>query len=482
MRRRSDAIEEGRQTLKTRIRAAATLAAIGAALVATAAASASGTRVVVTPDTSTWAQDDTRPGGAVAFTTALGAPAGFGTGALELTTDATNEAKAGLYTHTMAGTKLADLGALSYWTKQAAASCACGDASFQLQVDVDGTPGDGTGFTTLVYEPYWNGTVTPGAWEQWDVSGGEFWSSRTTPDLGNGQLTGMAGGPATYSLADVTGMYPDAVVLGIGVNAGTFNPSYDVGVDGIAVGDTTYDFEPGTACSTSTSDQTITLLADCTETSTWSVPDGYTLDGDGHTLTAADPSASTAFVGAAVQSTGASMTVKNLHIVGASSVVDCREFTGIRFDGAGGSVTGSSVDSMLRGGYTGCQNGLGIYARNLTDTPRTLTIDGNTVTRYNKNGITVNGNYTAAVTNNTLTGAGPLDLGFAAQNGIQIGFGASALVSGNTVSGNDYTPQGDVACGLLVYEANGVKQRANVLFANERDFCNFGRGGGSVSR
>jgi hypothetical protein len=455
------------------------LAAAAALGLATAASAT--TTAVVTAATSSWTQDDTRTGGTVQWTTTFGAPTGLGSGSLELATDGTTAAKAGLYTHTMAGTPLSSVVGLSYWTYQAAASSPSGDASYQLQVDVDGTVGDGSGFTTLVYEPYWNGVVEPSMWQSWDVAAGRFWSSRTTTGGIGGDLVAGAGGPPLYTLAQVEAMYPNAVVVGIGVNVGTFNPGYDIAVDGVVFNDTTYDFEPG-VCSTSTSGMTITLLADCTETTPFTVPDGFTLDGAGHTLTAADPSSSEAFVGAAVKNeAGAAMHVENLHILGASSVLDCRTFTGIDFANAGGSVENTTIDNLLRGGYTGCQNGLGIHADNSTTTPVSLAVDGNTISRYNKNGITINGAVKATVTNNTVTGAGPLGSGYAAQNGIQIGFGASGLVSGNAVSGNWYTPTSDVACGLLFYQANGVKQKANMLFGNEVDLCNAGRGGGDVS-
>jgi hypothetical protein len=457
------------------------------AMVLVAGASAAVT-TVVHPSTTAWTQDDTRSGGAVEWSDAFGAPTGFGLGSLELTTDATNGAKAGLYNHSMSGTALSAVSTLSYSTYQQAASFAGGDASFQLQIDVDGTLGDGSGFTTLVYEPYngspANGVVAPQVWQTWDVSAGEFWSSRNTASAGGGGLTAGAGGPPFYTLDEVKAMYPAAVVVGVGVNVGTFNPGYDIGVDAIQVNDTTYDFEteiPG--CATATSETTITLLADCTETSPFTVPAGFTFDGAGHTLTAADPSSSAAFVGAAVQNTaGGSMDVENLHVLGASSVLDCSPFTGVQFVDGGGSVTNTTVDNLLRGGYTGCQNGLGVVVNDVgAASSSNVTIDRVAVTRYNKNGMTVRGNVVATVTNNTVTGAGPLGSGFAAQNGIQISFGASALVSGNSVSGNDYTPSSDVACGLLLFEANGVKQQSNDLFSNERNLCNAGRGGGNVS-
>jgi hypothetical protein len=84
----------------------------------------------------------------------------------------------------------------------------------------------------------------------------------------------------------------------------------------------------------------------------------------------------------------------------------------------------------------------------------------------------VNGN----VTRNVVTGDGPVT--YIAQNGIQVGFGGSASIRSKTVSGNYYTPESDVGCGLLFFEATGVKQQANTLFANEVNLCNFGRGGG----
>ena len=96
------------------------------------------------------------------------------------------------------------------------------------------------------------------------------------------------------------------------------------------------------------------------------------------------------------------------------------------------------------------------------------TISGNTVSRYQKNGITVSGEGTSAsVLSNIVTGEGPVT--YIAQNGIQISFGATPLVRGNTVSRNWYTPTSYTACGLLIYQATG-----------EVNLCNYGRGGGNT--
>ena len=107
-----------------------------------------------------------------------------------------------------------------------------------------------------------------------------------------------------------------------------------------------------------------------------------------------------------------------------------------------------------------------------------VTISGNTVTNYQKNGITANGSIVATITDNTVSGAGPVN--YIAQNGVQVGFGGTATVKSNAISGNDYAPADTVACGLLMFEADGVGQSKNVFSGNERDVCNFGRGGGKV--
>jgi hypothetical protein len=210
------------------------------------AAPALAATTVVTPTDPSWATMDTRPGGATTFTNEFGAPAGLGVGSLKLTTDATTTAKADYFTANHSGTDLDSVSQLGYWTYQDSASFAGGAPSFQLQIDADGTPGGG-GFTTLVFEPYENGTVTPDAWQQWDVDAGQFWSTRNVapdPAGNNTGLTAGGGGAPFYTLAQVQAKYPSAIVLGVGVNIGSNNPSYVTGADGVTFNTTTYDFEP----------------------------------------------------------------------------------------------------------------------------------------------------------------------------------------------------------------------------------------------
>ena len=222
------------------------LALLGLVVLAIGTTAAAATTVVVTQNSSSWHSVDTRPGGTVTFTEAYGAPAGLGSGSLELKTDVTNQAKADYYTFEHAGTPLVDVSDLAYWTFQApTGQVLVADPSFQLQLDVNGAAEGG--FTTLVFEPYWNtaqGPIVPNNWQDWDVDAGLFWSSRTVTD-GTCALVAGAGGPPFYTLAGLKATCPNAVVGGIGVNVGTFNPSYTVATDGVQFNDTIYNFELG---------------------------------------------------------------------------------------------------------------------------------------------------------------------------------------------------------------------------------------------
>jgi hypothetical protein len=102
------------------------------------------------------------------------------------------------------------------------------------------------------------------------------------------------------------------------------------------------------------------------------------------------------------------------------------------------NVTGSTFNHIGETPLNGTQHGVAIYYRALgTGSAASGTISGNTLTHYQKGGITASGNVTATITNNTVTGEGPVD--YIAQNGIQVGYGAKATVTGNTVTGNAYT-------------------------------------------
>ncbi len=100
------------------------------------------------------------------------------------------------------------------------------------------------------------------------------------------------------------------------------------------------------------------------------------------------------------------------------------------------SVTDSSVHNIGETPLNGTQHGNAIYYRAFGGTASGV-ISGNAVGTYQKNGITINGDVSATISDNVVAGQGPVD--YIAQNGIQVGYGARATVTGNTVTGNAYT-------------------------------------------
>ena len=69
-----------------------------------------------------------------------------------------------------------------------------------------------------------------------------MWSSRSVSCL-TGSVSAGAGGAPFYTLAGLQATFPDAVVIGFGVNIGSNNPSYDVEADLVRFNETIYDFE-----------------------------------------------------------------------------------------------------------------------------------------------------------------------------------------------------------------------------------------------
>lgn len=201
-----------------------------------------------------------------------------------------------------------------------------------------------------------------------------------------------------------------------------------------------------------TAHPTMTLNADCMTDMSIIIPNNFTLDGAGHTITAVDPLFGH-FTGGVLQNGGPNAKVTNVNITtsGLANVCDAgaMRLRGILFDGASGSITGTTVMNINQG-VSGCQEGNGIEVRNFGTSPTTIRvlIDGNTVTNYQKTGIVANGDTDATITDNIVTGIGPQPL--IAQNGIQIGFGATGMVKRNQVSQNEYTGTTASSGGILV--------------------------------
>ncbi len=415
----------------------------------------------------------------------------LGSGSAELSVDGTGRMSLG--TLAFAGTRLDQLTELSYSAYRSSVDAGNNLAvTLQFDADFDLTDADTTFQGRLVFEPYLTsggGTVAEDTWQQRDALAGNWFASRAPFNASCSQA-------APCSTAQVLSLWPDVGLrasIGTllfragGPWAGGFVGNMDSLTVGVGTNSTTFDFEagPGPACTFTTVGTTMSLNGDCYTEQTITVPNGFTLDGQGFTITAIDPVAGH-FVGGIVADGGASANVTNLGVTTDSLADVCdggdNRLRGILFDGASGSITNNTVTNIRQATTSGCQEGNGIEVRNAPFTTAgpdlAVTISGNVVTGYQKTGIIANGSVAAMITTNTVTGDGPVS--YIAQNGIQVGFGGTATVQRNTVTGNSYTGP-DVACGLLLFEADGVKSSKNAFSANERDNCNFGKGGGQFN-
>ncbi|WP_267145160.1 right-handed parallel beta-helix repeat-containing protein [Myxococcus qinghaiensis] len=202
----------------------------------------------------------------------------------------------------------------------------------------------------------------------------------------------------------------------------------------------------------------VTLTADCTTEQTVWIPDGYTLDGAGHVLTAVD-ARERGFRGAVLSSLGTTAHVRAVTVAArglSERVCDggSARLRGILFEGASGSIVDSAVlDVNQKAGEGGCQEGVGIEVRNALSAESVAKVEvlRNRVERYQKAGIVGTGKVELSLEDNRVDGGGPVP--FIARNGIQLSDGATGRVVGNTVKGNAYT--GDTATGSGILIAGG---------------------------
>jgi hypothetical protein len=220
------------------------------------------------------------------------------------------------------------------------------------------------------------------------------------------------------------------------------------------------------------SKMTIKLTEDLVVTETFLIPDGYTLDGRGHTITAMDPPGGH-FKGAVVKNEGAEAHVKNLTVTvsGLANVCDGGDdrLRGIMFEGASGSITHCTVTGINQG-PSGCQEGNAIEVRNAPfdgTHPATVKvkIEHNKIYDYQKTGIVCNGDVDAKVKKNTI-GASATQENLAA-NSVQFGYGATGSVEDNKIDGNQWMGTSDwAATAVLIYLADGVKVKKNKIKGN----------------
>ncbi|NQU96989.1 MAG: right-handed parallel beta-helix repeat-containing protein [Chloroflexi bacterium] len=227
-----------------------------------------------------------------------------------------------------------------------------------------------------------------------------------------------------------------------------------------------------TDCTFTISGTTMTLDADCTTDQTIVVPDGYTLDGAGHTIAAVDP-AGDHFTGAVIANGGTTAHVTNVTVTAAGLANVCdsgaNRLRGIMFDGASGSITHNTVVDINQGA-SGCQEGNAVEVRNAPfdgahPATKTVVITHNVIDDYQKSGIVANGDVNVTITHNRL-GASATQNNLAA-NSIQFGFGALGSALHNIVEGNQWLQPTDwVGTAFLIYLVDGVEISKNNVRGN----------------
>ena len=143
------------------------------------------------------------------------------------------------------------------------------------------------------------------------------------------------------------------------------------------------------------------------------------------------------------------------------------DLIGILYQNASGEVARVAVrNTKLSSNLKGCQSGLAILIQSGGGTS-VVEVQGSSIHDYQKNGITANEVGTQVrIEDNVVTGVGPTP--GAAQNGIQIGFGAGGSISRNTVANHIWSGCVSLAScdvtadDILVFQSDGVSVDQNV--------------------
>jgi hypothetical protein len=137
------------------------------------------------------------------------------------------------------------------------------------------------------------------------------------------------------------------------------------------------------------------------------------------------------------------------------------DLIGVSFQNASGELKRMAVRNFkLAASLNGCQSGTGIFVQSGNGGVSKVEIRHCTVHDFQKNGITADEKGTVnIIRRNVVTGAGPTS--GAAQNGVQIGFGAAGSILENLVTNSVWAPCAaiatctTVATNILVTQSDG---------------------------
>ncbi len=163
------------------------------------------------------------------------------------------------------------------------------------------------------------------------------------------------------------------------------------------------------------------------------------------------------------------VSISGLTVDGVNSgISQCApDLIGISFQNASGELDRTAVRNFkLTTSLNGCQSGTGIFVQSGNGGVSKVEIDHCTVHDFQKNGITADEKGTVTIIRrNVVTGIGPTT--GAAQNGVQIGFGAAGSILDNVVTNNVWAPCTAiatctaVATNILVTQSDDVEVSGN---------------------
>jgi len=194
------------------------------------------------------------------------------------------------------------------------------------------------------------------------------------------------------------------------------------------------------------------------------VPPSFTQNANG--LASGEPVAAGIFVMGAD-----SVSITGITVDGVNNLItQCSpRLEGIYFQNSSGKIDSVVVRNMKLGsGLSGCQSGTGILVESGNGGTSRVEIVNCRIHDFQKNGITANEIGTSvSAHSNTINGVGPTN--GAAQNGIQVGFGATGKIVQNTVANMIWAPCTAintcqaVATNILVAESDGVEVSSNTV-------------------
>ncbi|MFN8007160.1 MAG: right-handed parallel beta-helix repeat-containing protein [Terriglobia bacterium] len=222
---------------------------------------------------------------------------------------------------------------------------------------------------------------------------------------------------------------------------------------------------------------TMKLTADCSTDASIYVPQGLTLDGAGHMITAVDPVGGGHFLGAVVRNAGTRANVVNLTIkafnlqdtpcdFGAEAFGEDR-LRGIFLYGASGLISNNRIIGLNQGPGSTCNEGTAILALNypLDGThPNTVqvTVLGNEIVAAQTFGVAIEGDIAFTVSGNKIglsDQVGP----FLQQFGIFLEFGAGGTALLNNIQGGYSDLKTFIPYGIYVYEDSNLIVSGNAI-------------------